>query len=530
VKGRTRTLVYLVAGIPLGVAGATVLFTGWLVVGLLAITPLVVPALVGFRAAAGGVAWLEARLANCLLGTSLEPPTLRVPGGGFWRRAEGVMRDGAFWRQQAYLLQGCILRSALGLCELVLFAAGVGAVLVPLTYRWNAPELGSWHADSFGRAILFLPAGLALLALAINLLGPLGSLSRLLASSLLRGNAPARSDEASRAARRRGLTAVASVAAFVGGVVVIVWAAAGGSTFWPKWVLLAFGLVVAMHGCVVAALDYAEPIRERRLTIALAIDAGIAAALSVFLIGVWAAAGFGYFWPGWAILGFAIVLGGHYIFDRWAGGAQRIAQLESSRAGAVDAQDAELRRIERDLHDGAQARLVALGMSLGMAEQKLVSDPEAAQELLAEARRGAQEALEELRDLARGIHPPVLADRGLEAAISALVYRSPLDVHVLAKLPRRPAPAVETAAYFVVAESLANAAKHAAAEGVEISLREDGDALVVAVADDGVGGADASGSGLQGLRQRVEALDGKLTIVSPAGGPTRVEAVIPCGW
>jgi signal transduction histidine kinase len=529
-KERARTLVYLVAGIPLGAVGAAVLFAGWLVVGLLAITPLVVPALVGFRAAAGAVAWLEARLANRLIGTTLEPPALKVPGGGFWRRAEGVVRDGAFWRQQAYLLQGCILRTALGICELTLFAAGIGAVILPVTYRWNAPEFGSWHADSFGRAMLFLPAGLAVLALAIYLLGPLRSLSRVLASSLLRGNAPARSEEAARAARRRGLAATASVAAFVCMLVVIVWAATPATTFWPKWVLLALGLLVAMHGCVVAALDHAEPIRERRVTIALAIDAGIAAALSVFLIGVWAAAGFGYFWPGWAIFAFAIVVGSHYLLERWTKGAQRIAQLESTRAGAVDAQDAELRRIERDLHDGAQARLVALGMSLGMAEQKLGSDPAAAQELLAEARRGAQEALEELRDLARGIHPPVLADRGLAAAISALVHRSPLDVRVSADLPRRPAPAVETAAYFVVAESLANAGKHAGADIVEIALSEHGDSLVVAVTDDGCGGADPSGSGLRGLRQRIEALDGKLTVASPAGGPTRIEAVIPCAW
>jgi signal transduction histidine kinase len=530
VKGRARTLVYLVAGIPLGAVGAAVLFAGWLVVGLLAITPLVVPALIGFRAAAGALARLEARLANTLLGTSLEPPTLKAAGGGFWRRAEGVVRDGAFWRQQVYLLQGCVLRTALGICELTLIAAGLGAIAVPVTYRWSPPELGSWHADSFGRATLFLPAGLAVLALAIYLLGPLRSFSRLLASSLLRGNAPARSDEAARAARRRGLTGTASVAAFVGVLVVIVWAAVGSSMFWPKWVLLAFGLLVAIHGCVVAALDHAGPIRESSFSVALAIDAGIAASLSVFLIGVWAAAGFGYFWPGWAILGFSIVLGSHYLFERWVGGAQRIAQLESSRAGAVDAQDAELRRIERDLHDGAQARLVALGMSLGMAEQKLASDPEGAQQLLAEARRGAQEALEELRDLARGIHPPVLADRGLEAAISALVHRSPLDIRVSAELPRRPTPAVETAAYFVVAESLANAAKHAAAETVEVSLRENEEALLIAVSDDGAGGADASGSGLRGLRQRIEALDGRLTVTSPAGGPTKVEAVIPCAW
>jgi len=530
VSGRTGALLYLIAGIPLGLVGAAALLAGWLVVGLLAITPLVVPALVGFRAALGGIAWLEARLANALLGTALEPPTLSPAGGGFWSRAEGVARDGAFWRQQIYLLQGFALRGALAIVELTLFAAGVGALAVPLYYRSDAPQLGSWRADTLGRAVLFLPAGIASLSLGIYLLGPLSSLSRATAESLLRGNAPPAPEEAARLRRRRGLTWAAVVAGGVGAVCVIVWAAAGGGTFWPKWVLLSLALLVAIHGVVVAALDHTARINRERLTTGIAIEGGIAAALTVFLVGVWAASGLGYFWPAWAILGFAIVLAAHYVYLRWSGGARRIAQLESTRAGAVDAQDAELRRIERDLHDGAQARLVALGMSLGMAEQKLASDPETAQALLAEARRGAQEALEELRDLARGIHPPVLADRGLEAAIWALAHRSPLDVRLSVVLPDRPAPAVETAAYFVIAESLANAGKHAAAETVEISLERDGRALVVVVADDGRGGAEVSGSGLRGLRQRVEALDGELIVTSPAGGPTRVEAVIPCAW
>jgi signal transduction histidine kinase len=527
---RGRTLLYLIAGIPLGIVGAIVLLAGWLVVALLAITPLVVPALVGFRAAAGGVAWVEAQVANALLGTSLAPPTLSAAGRGFWSRAGGVARDESFWRQQAYLLQGFLLRGVLAICEVTLLAAGAIALAVPVFYRWSAPEFGSWHADSLGRALLFVPAGLAALALGIYLLGPLGTLSRQLAETLLHAPPPKRSSEAARSVRRRGLKAVAAAAGGVALLCLIVWAATGAEEFWPKWVLLSLGLVVAMHASVVAVLDHVEPIRERRLTVALAVEEGLAAALVVFLIGVWAASGFGYFWPGWAILGLAIPLAVHYGYVRWSGGAERIAELESTRAGAVDAQDAELRRIERDLHDGAQARLVALGISLGMAEQKLGSDPSAAQELLAEARRGAQEALGELRDLARGIHPPVLSDRGLEAAITALAYRSPLDVEISVELPERPTPAVETAAYFVAAESLANAAKHASAGRVEISIERSGESLVVAVADDGRGGADPAGSGLRGLRQRVEALDGKLTVTSPAGGPTRVEAVIPCAW
>ena len=156
-------------------------------------------------------------------------------------------------------------------------------------------------------------------------------------------------------------------------------------------------------------------------------------------------------------------------------------------------------------------------MSLGMAEQKLASDPEGAREMLADARRGAREALEELRDLARGIHPPVLADRGLEAAIAALASRTPLHVRLSVDLDRRPAAPVESAAYFIVAEALANIGKHAHAEHVDIAVRRRNQSLVVEVVDDGVGGATRSGSGLQGLARRVEALDGSLEIVEPGG-------------
>ena len=194
----------------------------------------------------------------------------------------------------------------------------------------------------------------------------------------------------------------------------------------------------------------------------------------------------------------------------------------------MDVQEAELRRIERDLHDGAQARLVALGMSLGMAEQKLTTDPEAAAELLADARAGAGEALRELRDLARGIHPPVLADRGLDAAVRALAAASPISVTVSATVPERPKPPVESAAYFVVAEALANAGKHSGARRVDVRILSGDGVLSVEVHDDGTGGADPSGGGLSGLRRRVEALDGSLRVLSQPGGPTTIRAELPC--
>jgi signal transduction histidine kinase len=208
--------------------------------------------------------------------------------------------------------------------------------------------------------------------------------------------------------------------------------------------------------------------------------------------------------------------------------AERVEVLTTTRAGAVDAQAAELRRIERDLHDGAQARLVALAMNLGMAEDKFDSDPEQARELLAEARGEAKTALTELRDLARGIHPPILSDRGLEAAVTALAARSPLSVTIEADVPERMQPAVEAAAYFVVAEALANATKHARALRVLVRLQLVDDRLVVEVADDGVGGANATGSGLLGLRRRIEALDGELHVVSPQSSGTTLHAEVPC--
>ncbi|GAB3005974.1 sensor histidine kinase [Saccharothrix stipae] len=210
---------------------------------------------------------------------------------------------------------------------------------------------------------------------------------------------------------------------------------------------------------------------------------------------------------------------------------RQVSTLRETRLRVVDAQAAELQRIERDLHDGAQARIVAAGMTLALADRKLRSaglaeDPARADVLT--ARRQLDDALAELRRLVRGIYPPILTDRGLAAALTALAGDAPLGVVVeageLGELP----PAVESAAYFVVAEALANAVKHAAADECSISLRRSGGVLAVAVRDDGRGGADPSGSGLDGLRRRVEALDGTMEITSPPGGPTTVLAELPC--
>ena len=217
---------------------------------------------------------------------------------------------------------------------------------------------------------------------------------------------------------------------------------------------------------------------------------------------------------------------------RWLLGpslAARVERLTETRAGAVDVAAAELQRIERDLHDGAQARLVALAMDLGMAEERFDRDPESARELVGEAREEAKRALAELRDLARGIRPTLLAERGLGPAIAALAGRSPVPARAQVDIVRRPPAAVETAAWFVVSEALANAAKHSGAQRASVWVTQSGGDLHVQVVDDGRGGADPAGSGLHGLAQRVEALDGTLEVNSPTGGPTVVRAVLPCG-
>jgi signal transduction histidine kinase len=209
--------------------------------------------------------------------------------------------------------------------------------------------------------------------------------------------------------------------------------------------------------------------------------------------------------------------------------AARVRALEETRAGVVESADAQLRRLERDLHDGAQHRLAYIAMELDRARARIHTDPETASQLLDRAHEESKTAMAELRDLVRGIHPSVLTDRGLDAAVSGLAERCPVPVDLSVSVAGRPQTAAERAAYYVVAESLTNIAKHARAQTAVVEIRGDGTCLEIEVRDDGAGGAVRSpGSGLEGLAQRVEALDGTLTITSPAGGPTTIRAELPC--
>jgi signal transduction histidine kinase len=330
--------------------------------------------------------------------------------------------------------------------------------------------------------------------------------------------------ESDRSSWSAALSLQMAIAGVIGTACLVIWLPSHGY-FWPVWVWLGLSIPIALQFAVKTALD--APRRWRPL----AVHGALSGVLTGIDVVIWILSG-GTFWPIWPALGLGATVALHAVLTTQLGPRereleQRVDVLTRTRRGALDVQAAELRRIERDLHDGAQARLVALSMQLGRAEGRLEDQPEIA-ELVRNARVEASAAIAELRDLARGIAPPVLADRGLLAAADALGKRSLIDVAVSGSVPRRPPPVVETAAYFVVAEALTNVAKHAPAASAEVVLAEEAGSLVVEVSDTGPGGADPQGGGLSGLRHRVEALDGTLAIVSNPGEGTVIRAELPC--
>ena len=315
-----------------------------------------------------------------------------------------------------------------------------------------------------------------------------------------------------------------------------IWALGGQGYFWPAWAWLGLGVLVLIEAG--AGWAWTRPPGAVRRVACVWTIVGVAAVILVFTwLLTWLLAGARSFWPAWALLSLASA-GSAYsliaLHDRVlvAHGRRalraRIDMLTRTRRQAVDAQAAELRRIERDLHDGVQARLVALTLQLGRAELRVDDQPEI-RELILDAQREAHHAIAELRDLARGLVPPLLADRGLVAAVESLAARYGLGTAIEADTRRSLAPAVESAAYFVIAEALTNSAKHAHASRTWVQLRDEQRELAVVVGDDGRGGADPHGSGLAGLRARVEALDGSLRVHSAAGAGTVLEARLPCG-
>lgn len=496
---------------------------------------------------------LDRRNAALLRGRPLRATYKDHRGESFLARLSSTTRDAQTWKDLAWL----VVHSVLGFTFAVIAVSAVASVVAFLTmplWYWSIPDgvdWGLWNIDNLPLALLATVLSVPLAALTVLVNRGMAKAELWLAETLLDGDEAARGDAAPGAAgapklplssesMRRvvpagelSLALHAAISGMVGLLCTAIWAAAGGGYYWPAWVWLALIIPLSLHFGLREAARIAP---ERR---GIAIQVVVSLVLIGITVAIWALAGFGTFWPIWTILGlvvlFVVVLMSRLVWRRLYGDererelTERVETLTETRRGALDVQAAELRRIERDLHDGAQARLVALSMQLGRAEEGLADRPEIAA-LVRQARAEASAANAELRDLARGIAPPVLTDRGLAAAVEALGTRAPIAVTVDAHLSRRPAPVVESAAYFVVAESLTNVAKHAPGASAAVTIMLADDMLDVRIADDGPGGADVTaGSGLDGLRRRVAALDGEMRIVSPADGGTRIEVRLPCG-
>jgi signal transduction histidine kinase len=458
--------------------------------------------------------------------TATTPPRGRRPGDGAAAAALAALRA-PFTRRARLELLFCLAAIPLGFC---LFLVPYWVTGPALAVALLAPAYDStWVA-----AVATVPAVLLLVVLATRIARRLGAVHRRLAARLLDERVPAPAPlRPGRGVAGRlaaglgdgpGWRAVAyqllklplAVAEAYGA---FLWVAGLANLSYPFW----WGLF-RNHppGVTLDPVPAALPFPGRGFPVAT--FAGTFAALAVGAAMVLAAP--------W-VTG-AVVSADRRLLRRLLGPgalAQRVRDLEQTRALAVDDAAARLRQVERDLHDGAQIRLATMAMQLGMAREKLdgEGDPEVrqARELVDEAHRAAKDALAELRDLVRGIHPPVL-DNGLADALATLAAGSGIPVELTCELPRRPTPAIETIAYFCAAELLANAAKHSGASRVTVRVADRDGELRLAVGDDGAGGADpAAGSGLAGLAQRVRTVDGRLEVASPPGGPTTVTAVLP---
>jgi len=553
----SRDLLFHCAGVLTAHIGLALWVTGVAVSLSLAITYFGLIVALGTLLGCRWFARVERRRAGIVLGAPIAeryPP----PQDARWSaRLHMLLGEPTTWRDFAWTGLAGIVGLTLSSLALTLWGLVLGLITLPAWY-WALPdgaELGILAIDTLPLAFAATAAGLTLVPLAVWMVRGLTVVElawmrwllspRPVAAGTAQTPAVTPSPAATTDAAPGGAAAAqdgpplalplplhVSFSLLIGVVMAIIWAATGAGYFWPIWIWLGLAISVALDIIVLRA-QARRPGPERWLHL----HAELSGMLAALLVILWLLAGAGTFWPFFSLLGLAVLLAVHAIIvyrDRLPLRAreqalvERVDVLTRTRQGALDVQAAELRRIERDLHDGAQARLVSLTMQLGRAEERVAGQPEVA-ELLRRAREDAGLAIAELRDLARGIAPPILADRGLAAAIEALGRRSAVAVTVDADPDQRPLPVVETAAYFVVAEALTNVAKHAGGAAARVHVQRVGEDLVIEVADDGPGGADPDGGGLTGLRHRVEALDGTLTVTSPTGAGTTIRAQLPCG-
>jgi Putative sensor len=344
-----RDLLFVAAAIPVAAVVLTVVLAGWIAVAVLAITPLVVPVLVGYRGAIGLLARADAQLSRSLLEVAAEPPT-SSGGEWFWGRARAVLVDESFWRQQTYLVLRMGVGFALAVAQLSLIGLGAWWITYPAWYRWADMNLGSWHFDTFGRSLLFVLPGLVALVAAGWCARLFAGVSAWQVQSLLAGRPAVRSSAVPgkpdiRASRSRTDARTSAtqrrahrrVLAFHAGAVltlvlsqVVVWHSAGAGYFWPEWVMLPLGLILAIHAWV----EFVDEAFGKASAAArwLAIHAGIMVALGVFLTLVWAVTSHGYYWPGWVLFGLAIPLGIHAVI--FLAGRRRHSEASTARAPA----------------------------------------------------------------------------------------------------------------------------------------------------------------------------------------------------
>ena len=537
-----RRLVWLLTALVLGPIWFTALITVWSLCLGLAITPLVIPVLIVLASMTRAFAAVEAWLARSLLDVDGAAPAAVPSRPGFWGWLRAQFRPG-FWRAQAYLLMRWIVGFPVAVAVLTALAVALGTLAAPVwvPFLQHGVKLGFWRPHTFVQSLAGIPVGLVLLPLSVLISRSLAAPLAPIASALLKADPTTVADRSEASAGRgwapgssRGLEIHAAVDAVLAFVPVAVWVVTSPGYFWPIWVVLPLATVLAIHAWLVVIADEPSIVSHFRGSRSLATTTGIGVIVAALLTTIWGVTAHGYFWPVWPMLAIAVVLGTQLLAvlllsPRRAELTERIETLETTRAGAVDAQETELRRIERDLHDGAQARLAGLGMTLGLAAELVDRDPERARQMLTEARQTSSAALGDLRDVVHGIHPPVLADRGLKSAIAALAIDLPVPVEVSGAAPDGLPPPVESATYFTVAECLANVAKHASASRAWVELSRRPGLLEVVVGDDGRGGADpASGTGMRGVARRLAAFDGTMRVSSPAGGPTLVTLEVPC--